>query len=154
MKAHSRWYNDIAKEINLHKDILIQKDQKKYKLDLLLRVAERVYSFSSRCGQCQIFQQDISQLTQDLGYLVHTPKEKRKSYFKTINNIIKHLQKHHKLISEGHYIGIGMTIGAGIGTALGAIFENLGIGTGIGTAIGLAIGVYLDKQAKKEGRII
>jgi len=81
-------------------------------------------------------------------------KEKRKSYFKTINNIIKHLQKQHKLVNEGHYIGIGMAIGAGIGTALGAIFENPGVGTGIGTAVGLAIGTYLDKKAKKEGRII
>jgi len=154
MEAHSRWHNDIAKEISLHKDILGKKDAKKYKLDLLLRIAGRVDSFLSRCGECQIFQQDITQLTQDLGYIVQASKEKRKSYFKTINHIIKHLQKQHKLVNEGHYIGIGMAIGAGIGTALGAIFENLGIGTGIGTAIGLAIGAYLDKKAKKEGLII
>jgi len=154
MEAHSKWYDGIVKEINLHKDILSQKDQKKYKLDLLLRVAKRVDSFSSGCGQCQIFQQDISQLTQDLGYIVHAPKERRKSYLKTINNIIKHLQKQHKLVSEGHYIGIGMAIGMGIGAALGAILDNPGAGTGIGTAIGLAIGGYLDNKAKKEGRVI
>jgi len=154
MKAHSKWYDGIVKEINLHKDILSQKDAKKYKLDLLLRIAERVDSFSAECGQCQIFQQDITQLTQDLGFLTQWSKEKRKSYFKTINNIIKHLQKQHKLVSEGHYIGIGMAIGAGIGTALGAIFKNPGIGTGTGTVIGLAIGSYLDKKAQKEGRVI
>jgi len=154
MEVHSKWYDGIVKEINLHKDLLSHKDQKKYKLDLLLRITERVDTFSSECGECQMLQPDITQLTQDLGYIVHTPKEKRKSYFKTINNIIKHLQKQHKLVNEGHYIGIGMAIGAGIGTALGAIFENPGVGTGIGTAVGLAIGTYLDKKAKKEGRII
>ena len=117
-------------------------------------MARRVDSFSSECGECQIFQQDITQLTQDLGYLAQWSKEKRKSYFKAINNIIKHLQKQHKLVSEGHYIGIGMAIGVGIGTAIGAALDNPGAGTGIGTAIGLAIGGYLDKKAKKEGRVI
>ena len=154
MEAHSRWYDDISKEISLHQDILSRKDAKKYKLDLLLRVAKRVDSFSAECGQCQMLQPDITQLTQDLGYIVQASKEKRKSYFKMLNNIAKHLQKHHKLVSEGHYIGIGMAIGIGIGTALGAIFENPGAGTGIGTAVGLAIGGYLDKKAKKEGRVI
>ena len=154
MGAHSRWYDDIVKEISLHKDILGKKDAKKYKLDVLLRIAGRVDNFLSRCGECQIFQQDITQLTQDLGYIVQASKEKRKGYFKTMNNIIKHLQKQHKLVNEGHYIGIGMAIGAGIGTALGAIFENPGVGTGIGTAVGLAIGGYLDKKAKNEGKVI
>jgi ElaB/YqjD/DUF883 family membrane-anchored ribosome-binding protein len=154
MEAHSRWYDDIVKEISLHKDILGKKESKKYKLDLLLRIAGRVDSFLSHCGECQIFQQDITQLTQDLGYIVQASKEKRKGYFKKINNITKHLQKHHKLITEGHYTGIGIAIGVGIGAVLGAIFDNPGIGTGIGTAIGLAIGAYLDKKAKKEGRVI
>ena len=154
MEAHSRWYDDIVKEITLHKDILGKKDSKKYKLDLLLRVARRVDSFSSSCGECQMLQPDITQLTHDLGYIVQTSKEKRKSYFKTINNIIKHLQKHHKLVTEGHYLGIGIAIGVGIGTAIGAVLDNPGAGTGIGTAIGLAIGAYLDKKAKKEDRVI
>ena len=155
MEAHSRWYDGIVKEINLHKDILSQKDAKKYKLDLLLRVAKRVDSFSSGCGQCQMFQQDITRLTQELGYMVQMPnKETRKSYFKTINNIIKHLQKQHKLVTEGHYIGIGIAIGVGIGTALGAVLGNPGIGPGIGAVIGLAIGKYLDNKAKKEGKVI
>jgi len=154
MEAHSRWYDDIVKEIGLHQDILSKKDAKKYKLGLLLKISARVDSFSSHCGQCQIFQQDITQLTQVLSYIVQASKEKRKGYFKKINNIIKHLQKQHKLVTEGYYIGIGIAIGVGIGTVLGMIFENPAIGTGSGTAIGLAIGAYLDKKAKEEGRVI
>ncbi|GAG07337.1 unnamed protein product, partial [marine sediment metagenome] len=86
-------------------------------------------------------------LTQDLEYLAQWSKERRKSYFKTIDTIIKHLRKQHKLITEGYYIGIGLAIGIGIGAALG----NPGIGPAIGTALGLAIGSYLDKKAKQEG---
>ena len=154
MEVHSKWYDGIVKELNLHKDTLGQKDAKKYKLDLLLRVAKRVDSFSSACGQCQMFQQDIATLTQDLGYLAQWSKERRKSYFKTIDTIIKHLRKQHKLITEGYYIGIGLAIGIGIGAVLGAALGNPGIGPAIGTALGLAIGSYLDKKAKKEGRVI
>ena len=154
IEAYSRWYDDTVKEINLHKDILGKKDAKKYKLDLLLRLTKRVDGFSYGCGQCQIFQQDITQLTQDLSYMVQAPKEKRKGYFKAISNITKHLQKYHKLVAEGYYIGIGVAIGVGIGTVIGTVFENSGIGTGIGTAIGLAIGAYLDNKAKKEDRVI
>ena len=157
MEAHSDWYNRIVKEISSYQDRLSNKESKKYKLDLLLRIARRVDDFSPECGNCQLFQQEITKLVQDLGFMLQAPnpnKEEGKRYSKTIKNIIKHLQKHHKLVSEGHYMGIGLAIGIGIGTALGAIFENPGVGTGTGSAIGLAIGSYLDKKAKREDRVI
>ena len=158
MEAHSGWYNRIVKEINLHKDSLSKKDAKKYKLDLLLRVARRVDDISSYCGQCQLFQPEITKLAQDLGYMAQMPKQMSKkagkSYLKTLNTIIKHLQKQHKLINEGHYQGIGMTIGLAIAAAIGAALDNPSIGVAIGIATGLAIGNYLDKKAEKEGRVI
>ena len=154
MEAHSRWYDDISKEINLHKDILGKKESKKYKLDLLLRVAKRVDGFSSNCGECQMSQPDITQLTQDLGYIVQMPKEKRKGYFKKINNVIKHLRKYHKLISEEENRGHWIAIGAATGVAIGASLDNVGVGIAIGIGIGIAIGSYLDAKAKKEGKVI
>ncbi len=161
MEARSDWYNRIVKEIGSHKDRLTEKEQKKYKLDLLLRIAGRVDSFYSLCGQCQLFQQDITQLTQDLSYLLQTPnpsKEDRKSYSRKLNSIVKHLQKEHKLVNEGQYagmwIGIGTAIGVTIGAAIGAGTDNVGIGIPIGIAIGMAVGKYLDNKAKKEGRVI
>ena len=158
MEVHSDWYNRIVKEINLHKDSLSQKDAKKYKLDLLLRVAKRVDDFFSLCGQCQLLQPEITKITGELSYLIQmpkqAPKEARKSYHKTLNNIIKHLKKGHKLVTKGYYRGIGMTIGPIIAAAIGAALENLGIGVGVGIGIGLAIGSYLDKKAEKEGRVI
>ena len=158
MEAHSNWHNRIAKEISLRKDSLSKKDAKKYKLDLLLRVARRLDDFSSYCGECQLFQPEITKITQALGYIVQVPKqtskEERKSYSKTINTIIKHLQKQHKLVAEGRNIGIWIGIGMGIGTALGAALDNPGIGTAIGVGIGVAIGRYMDAKAKQEGRVI
>ena len=158
VESRSRWYQDIEREIGRHKDWLSQKDYKKYKLDLLLRIAGRVDTFSAACSECQAFQPEIKRLVQDLNNFAQLPKqvakEERKSYFRRVNDFVKHLQKQHKLVTEGYYMGIGIAIGlavsAGIGTALG----NPGVGTGIGIALGLAIGKYLDNKAKKEGRVI
>lgn len=155
MEVRSDWYNRVSKEIAQHKGSLSQKDAKKYKIDLLLRVAGRVDDLSAICGRCQLFRQEITTLTQELGNLVQLPnKEGRKSYLKMIDNIIKHLKKEHKLVTEGYYRNIGMAVGGGIGAVLGAVLDNPGIGAPGGIGIGLAIGSYLDKRAKDEGKVI
>ena len=159
MEVGSQWYNRIATEISQYQITLSKKDAKKYKLDLLLRIARRVDDFSSYCGECQAFQQEITGLTQQLSLLVQMPsKESLKSHSKAINGMVSHLKKVHKLVDKGHYlgmgIGIGMAVGAGLGAALGTALGNTAIGTPIGIAIGLAIGTYLDKKAKEEGRTI
>jgi len=155
MQTHSDWYTRTEKELSPYQDRLSKKEYKKYKIALLLRVASRVDSFSAACGECQMLQPEITRLAEELGNLIQMPgKEGRKNHNNTINSIIKHLQKEHKLVSEGHYLGIGMAIGAGIGTALGAALGNTGAGSGLGTALGVAIGAYLNKKAKDEDRVI
>ena len=156
METQSDWYNRTVKELNLHRDTLSKKNAKKYKLDLLLRIAKRIDDFSSYCGECQAFKGEITGLIGELGTLIQISDNKigRRSYSKTINNIVKHLQKTHKLVSDGYYKGVWMAIGTGIGAALGAALDNPGIGTSLGIGIGLAVGSYLDKKAKQEGRII
>ena len=154
MEFRSKWYDDIVKKINLHKDSLGKKGTKKYKLDLLLRIAKRVDDFSTMCGECQMFQPDITRLTQELGDVVSISKEARKGYFKTIGKITKHLQKHHKLVTAGQYMGMWGGIGTGIGVAIGAALGNTSAGMAIGAGIGVAVGSYLEKKAKKEGKVI
>ena len=155
MEIHHRWYEDTAGVIKSYQDTLPKKVQKKYKLDLLLRVARRIADFSDECGQCQLFQPDITTLAQDLGNLVRMPdKARRKHYLKTINKIVKHLQSEHKLVTQGHHVGLWIAIGSGIGVALGAGMDSVGGGIPIGVAIGVAIGLALDAKAKKEDRVI
>jgi len=154
MEVRSEWYNRIDKEISQHQDNLGKKEAKKYKLDMLLRIAKRVDYFSTICGECQMYQPDIARLTQDLGDIVNISKEARQGYFKTIGKITKHLQKRHKLVTPGQYMGMWIAISMGIGAGIGAALGNPSIGPGIGIAIGVAIGSYLDKKAKKEGKVI
>jgi len=122
---------------------------------MLLCVAQRVAEFSPVCSQCMAHQQDVATITRDLPNLIQiNDKQGRKAYHKTLNSIIGHLQKQHKIVTEGYYMGIGIAIGSGFGVALGAATDNIGIGIPIGVGIGLAIGSTLDAKAKKEGRIL
>ena len=159
MEVGSQWYNRVATEISQYQTTLNKKDAKKYKLDLLLRVAKRVDDFSSYCGECQTFQSEITRIVQELSLLTQMPsKQGLKSHTRAVNSLVGHLKKVHKLVDKGHYlgigIGIGMAIGAGLGAALGAALDNPGIGTAVGIALGIAVGRYLDKKAEKEGRVI
>lgn len=159
MRVGSQWYNKIVTEISQYKITLGEKGAKRYKADLLLKIAGRIDEFSDICAECQAYKQEITNLVNNLSMLIQMPsKEGQKSHNKAVNVIAEHLKKVHKLVEKGHYmgigIGIGMAIGAGLGGALGSIFDNAGIGTGIGIALGVAIGAYLDRKAKEEGRVL
>ncbi len=118
-------------------------------------MARRVAEFYDECGECQLFQQEITAYVNELGNMVHLADNvRRKKYAKRLKQTVRHLQNQHKLVPKGHYIGIWMSIGTGIGVAIGAAMDNVGAGIPIGIGIGVAIGVMLDGKAKKEDRVI
>ena len=159
MEVHNDWYRGIVKEVTLYKDRLSKRDYKKYKLDLLLRIAKRTAGYSPDCGECQNFRGEITKLTEDLGDL-YSSKEKRKGYFKVIEIFTKHLQKSHKLITDGKNIKTWGVIGWIVGIVLGTLLKASGMSMGFsnGLIIGLvlcgAIGIALDAIAKKRGKVI
>jgi hypothetical protein len=159
MEVGSQWYNRVAAEIDQYRITLGKKDAGKYKLDLLMRVAKRIDDFSQTCGECESYKSDVTNLVHELGLLVQMPnREGQRKHTRTINTLVEHMKKVHKLVDKGYYvgmgIGIGMALGAGIGAALGAIVDSPGVGTGIGIAVGVAVGTYLDRKAKSEGKVI
>lgn len=160
MESPGDWYDGVVGQVGRYKAILSQKDYRKHRLDLLVRVAKRAASFSPTCGECQNSQQEITMLAKDLGFLLHSPKENRKSRAKVLKIIVKHLQKHHKLATEGQNRSMGMMIGVGIGAGIGAgvsaAFDTSynGIAVVLGLFIGGGIGRVLDAKAKREGRLI
>ena len=149
------WYRGIEKQISKIKGSLDERNYRKLKLFLLLSISQRVAGFSLECSQCSQLQQEITSLVKDLeNQVLRDDKQWRKSYNRSVNNIMNHLQKQHKLVTEGYYMGMGIAIGSGLGVALGSAFEYLGSGIPIGIGIGVAIGAALDAKAKKEGRVI
>jgi hypothetical protein len=159
MEVGSQWYNRVASEVNQYQVSLGAKGSKRYKLDMLLRVARRLDDFSQTCDECRTYQKEIDGLVQDLGLLVQMPdRQQQKKYARKIWDITEHLKKVHHLVDKGHYtgmgVGIGLAIGSALGAALGAAFDSPGVGTGIGAALGAIVGVYLDRKAREEGRVI
>ena len=154
MVTYDNWLNDTLESIAAYKQTLNKKDAKKYRLDYLTRLAQRIAEFSNECGECQKYQSDITKLTKDLGGLIQSSKEEKKNYDRKIKEITNHLQKKHKLYVEGTLIGIGIALGPAIGVALGSGMGNVGAGIGIGVGIGLVFGSALEAKAKKNGKII
>ncbi len=154
-EMHSSWYDGIIKQIETLKETLDGHTYRRYKINMLQCLSNRIEHFSSECGQCQMFKQDITTLVQDVSNFAQIPnREGRKQYFRSMNSIVGHFQKQHKLVTEGYYIGIGMAIGTGIGVAIGTAMGNIGSGIPIGVGIGVAIGTALEVKAKKEDRIL
>ncbi len=155
MKDQSEWYDSIATEVQKLKNTLGERNYKKYKLSLLLGVAQKVDELSLMCGQCKLFQNEIKALIGDINGLAQQDnRETRKKYFKELNTIVNHLKKQHKLVAEGDYMMMWMVIGMPVGLALGAASGHVGSGLPFGMCIGIAVGAWLDKKARKEGRVI
>ena len=155
MEFRNRWHEETSGKISAYQSSLSKKEQKRFQLDLLARLTRRVAEFYDECGECQLFQQEITAYVNELGNMVHlVDNTRRKQYGKRLKQMVRHLQGQHKLVPKGHYVGIWTSIGAGIGVALGAVMGNVGPGMPIGIGIGVAIGMMLDAKAKKEGRVI
>lgn len=160
MEGHDDLYDTIVKKVALQKGRLSKREYRKNKLDLLLRIAKRVDDYSSGCDECRNFRGEIKKFTEDLDDLLSSRK-KRNGYFMMIELITKHLQKSHKLITEGKNIKTWMIIGLLIGGfVLGTIFRAAGMSMGfsngllIGLVFGGVIGSILDAMAKKRGKVI
>lgn len=89
-----------------------------------------------------------------------TDKSYRELLRKTQSEVLKMLEKQHKIVSKNHYLNkwllVGMNaVGLPIGAALGISLNNialLGIGLPIGMIYGYFVGKRFDKKAQTEGR--
>lgn len=154
MDNHNDFHEDILKEIDRHKGTFSKKDNKKYKVGLLLRQAKRVNVFSPDCEECERLQETIKHLSDSLADIQQSDKKARKNYFHAISNVSKHLRKQHNLIPEGYYIELGTVYGLCFGASFGVVFGHVAIGVGVGLPLGCALGSARDSKAKQEGKVI
>jgi len=117
-------------------------------------LAERTASFSADYDECQKFQREVNRLVDSPDNLDHWSKEERKGYFKAIKDIIKHLQKRHKLIDERNTKAMWTGIGIALGPAMSVGLGNIALGIPIGLSIGVAIGASAVSKASKDGKLI
>ncbi len=133
-----------------------QKTAKYLDLKQLERIILRIGEFSLDCEDCNKLVKELLELTDRMRAAgVPFGKILIKEYQRKIQEIITHLNKKHKLLQEGYYIGLYMGIGLCFGVSLGLVFGNhISIGMPIGLCLGLAIGARLDENARKKGQVI
>jgi hypothetical protein len=154
MQNPGKWYQDIHRELETRRQFMSAKLLKKYNVDLTDRIALRIDELSLLCPQCQAFRPEVAKIVHDLANYEILPKETIKRNSKSLNDVVKHLQKEHHLVKSGQYVGIWMSLGPALGLGIGLATGNSGIGTMLGVVIGLAIGFVLDKNAKIKGKVI
>ncbi|MFA6941128.1 MAG: hypothetical protein WCQ54_09135 [Clostridiaceae bacterium] len=154
---YSNWLNETNKKLDDYISCLDKKTVKKFRLQLLKRIAERTEEFSSKgCNECEENKENINKLLLMLDEHNNNFAVAFKNYNAIIRKLIEHLQKKHGLTEEGANVAIWMPIGMSLGMCLGMSFgsNGLSIGLSLGLAVGVAVGSGLDSKAKKEGKNI
>lgn len=102
----------------------------------------------------------INQDIEELNATTATDSSLRKLAKQKQANIVKLVEKQHKIVTKNYYrniwLPLGMSaIGLPIGTLFGLLMGNMGllaIGLPIGMGIGAVVGANMDKKAADEGR--
>jgi hypothetical protein len=167
MEAQYDWVRNISAEIGDLKNRLSPSEIRKYKLPMLLRISDRVAEYCTECQQCRQFQDQITRLTENLKDTSPMTDTARKGHLKTIEFITQHLKKEHKLVEERHYLKrfVSIAVAGGISLiAFGYMMLNFGItllvisitlpALFVRLIFGYILGFFMDRRAKKKGRVI
>lgn len=109
---------DIRKEIS-------SKRTKQLGLDLTEKIVHRLSSFSHECMECENYMHILEVNIADIMRVVCQQEQNSlEEYFANLKSITTHLQKKHKLVTEGYYTGLYMSIGTALGLPLGMVFSQ------------------------------
>jgi hypothetical protein len=161
------WRRKIASEISKAEEHISPSEQRYYRLPVSLRLARRVAAFSSECEVCQSLQSQINNLDVNLADLPRMTRQSIRNYLDVIKGITKHLKRTHGLVEERQYVKryvfIGFTVGISL-VLLGLILPSFGITllalnltlTALITRVvfGYMVGYFLDRRARKRGRVL
>ncbi len=144
----------IESRIEVLRPNLSMKDQKRLRLEMVLRVARRLDELSAGCDTCPGHRIAIDRLVASLDTVDNWTLAEWKAYYRSLDGIIKHLKQAHQLTEESEHMALWMAVGVGVGTALGAAFGNIALGVALGVGGGVALGAMLDAIAHKQGKVI
>ena len=167
MEAQDDWVKNITAEIGDLKSRLGPSETRKYKLPMLLRISDRVAEYCTECQQCRQFKGQITGLKENLKDASPMTDATRKGHLKTIEIITRHLKKEHKLVEERHYLKrfVSIAVAGGISLiAFGYMLLSFGItllvigitlpALFVRLIFGYTLGFFMDRRAKKKGRVI
>lgn len=144
----------VIRSFTKAKESWTEKQVVKYKADLMVRCIRRLIQFSSECKTCVELLQKLHTLFESEQQTDEEKSEWFSRYNKQKAEVIRHLEKTHKLVDDQHYLSLYMSLGIAMGVPLGLMFGNIALGLPIGMGIGIAIGAGMDADAKKKNHVI
>ena len=146
--------SEIESRIDALKPDITLKDQKRLRLNMVMRVARRLDSSSLGCEPCVGHFPVMEKLVDSISDLDKWQLSEWKAYYRQLDAVIKHLKTAHHLAEEGEHLARWTAIGLATGAGVGAAFGNVVLGVILGLAVGVAAGGMLDAIAHKQGRVI
>jgi hypothetical protein len=122
------WYRKLEEALDEHRDDFSDKQWDKYRIDLLLKVANRVRTFSDDCETCRSYQHRLTRLEEEIQELPDS-KAQRQYQREQLYGMAQHFVAEHQLAPPGFflrkYLRVGLIAGAVLGFAAMLAIGNL-----------------------------
>lgn len=122
------WYRKLEDELDEHRDDFDEKQWKKYQLDQLLKVANRVRTLSDGCETCRSYQHLLTRMEEEVQELPDS-KAQRQYQREQLYEMAKHFVAEHRLAPPNFflrkYLRLGLIIGGVVGFVAMVLVGNL-----------------------------
>ncbi|WP_318507219.1 hypothetical protein [Bacillus sp. T3] len=146
----SKWYKTAIGKAERNKQSLNYSTMRKYKINFLPKMIERVEGFShENCKKCEENKQSIDQLLGTTEDMIKGKPVDLKKFKADLKKVLTHLKKDHGLVEERQYINQWLVLGLIFGLAF--MFVHI-YSVSFGLIIGIGLGAMLDANAKKNGK--
>jgi len=154
------WYRKLEQSISERRDSFTDKQWSKFRIDQLLKMANRVRVLSDDCEVCRGYQHTLTRLEEEFTELADS-KAQRQYQVQQLALMAKHMVADHRLAPPQFYVRkwlrFGLIAGAIVGfVAMLAIGNLLLLPGGVigGVALGAVYGYSEDQKVEREHRHI
>lgn len=154
------WYRKLVQAVEEHREQFSQKQWDSFRVDLLLKVANRVREFSGECMTCRGYQHTLTRLEEEFQELPDS-KAQRQYQREQLRAMTDHLVQAHRLAAPGYFARKRLKFGVLVGLALGflamLVYGNLllwPLGVLVGGGLAWAYGITEDQRFEREHRLL
>ena len=154
------WHRKLVEAFGQHRDGFTGKQWAKFRMDRLLKVANRVREFSDSCETCQGFQHTLTRLEEEAQELPGS-KAQRQYQAEQMWGMEVHLAAAHRLAPPAFFVRRWLRLGSLLGSAAGFV-TSLVVGNLLLIPAGALVGAVLaalygnteDQKVEREHRRI
>ena len=155
------WHRKLVRAVEEHEEDFTDKQWSKYRIDQLLRIAERVRQKSEDCEACRSYQHTITRLEEEFQELPDS-KAQRQWQAQKIREMSAHLVEEHDLAPPHYFLRRWLKIGLIAGLTLGLVAAalvtrdllSIPLGLLLGALIGGLYGWSQDSRFRREHKLI